>query len=78
MFLTVENQIFCSVDSCSVVDATLGVIAICYVFMYNYPSGLNNFYVYLQQCILKIKDGNKLPISIVKFIDELSKTVITE
>ena len=77
MFLSVEHQIFCTVKNCSVVDATLGVIAICYVFMYNYPIGLNNFYVYLQQCLLQIKDGKKLPISVVKFIDEPSKAVST-
>ena len=29
MFLSVEHQIFCTVKNCSVVDATLGVIAIC-------------------------------------------------
>lgn len=42
-----------------------------YVFLYDYPSGLNNFYLYLQKCILQLQDGKKLPSTVINFVNDI-------
>ena len=71
--LAADKQIICSFES-SLVEATLALLATCYVFMFNYPLGLKNFYLYLQKCILRILDGKKLPSSVITFVNSLQET----
>ena len=76
VYLAAENQLLCLCTD-SLVEATLGLMAVYYVFMFNYPAGLNNFYLYLQRCILQINDGTRLPstiINLVNSIDSMSKS----
>ena len=61
-----------------IVDATLGLLAIYYVFMYNYPAGLNTFFYFFKKHVLKISDGKKLPasvISVINGLDDASKAI---
>ena len=52
------------------IKETLGLRACCYVFMFEYPTGLKKLFLYLQQCILQIRDGKKLPSSVITFVME--------
>ena len=51
------------------VKAALALLATYYVFMFNYPPGLTNFYLFLQKCILQIQDGKKFPSSLISFVN---------
>ena len=53
------------------VEAALALLATYYVFMFNYPPGLTNFYLFLQKCILHIQDGKKLPSSLISFVNSV-------
>ena len=53
------------------VEAALAFLATYYVFMFNYPPGLTNFYFFLQKCILHIQDGKKLPSSLISFVNSI-------
>ena len=55
----------------NLLEATLGLLASNYVFMYNYLPSLNIFFLYLQKSILKISDGKKLPSSVITFVNEI-------
>ena len=71
-----EEQLLCSCTG-SLVEATLGLMAVYYVFMFNYTAGLNNFCLYLQRCVLQTNDGKRLSstiISLVNNIDSMSKS----
>ena len=70
--LAADKQIICSFTS-SLVDATLGLLGSYYVFMFNYPACLNNFYLYLQKCVLQINDGRKLPSSVITLVNEIDR-----
>ena len=70
--IVAEKQVVCSVEEGSLVDTTLCLLAVYYVFMYNYPTGLNNFYLYLQKCVLNIHDCRKLPSSVIAFFNDLN------
>ena len=70
IYIAADKQIICSVDV-SLVEAALALLATYYVFMYNYPPGLANFYSYIQKCILHISDGKKLPSSLMSFVNSL-------
>ena len=74
--LVAEKQVICSVEDGSLLEAALCRLAVYYVFMFNYPMGLNNFYLYLQKCILDIQDGRKLPSSVLAFVNELQSTSV--
>lgn len=66
--LAADKQIICSFEA-SLVESALALLATYYVFMFNYPPGLANFFLYLQKCILQIQDGKKLPCSIISFVN---------
>ena len=68
--IAADKQIICS-SAVSLVEAALALLATQYVFMYNYPPGLANFYSYIQKCILYISDGKKLPSSLMSFVNSL-------
>ena len=68
--LVASNEVICS-SSCSLVEASLGLMAIFYVFMFEYPPGLGHFFIYLQKCVLNIGDGKKLPKTIIDFMNSL-------
>ena len=51
------------------VDTTVVLFAMYYVLMYKYPASLNNVFAYLQTCILQILDGQKLPMSVITFVN---------
>ena len=70
IYIAADKQIICSFDV-SLVEAALALLATYYVFMYNYPPGLANFYSYIQKCILHISDGKKLPSSLMSFVNSL-------
>ena len=55
-----------------IIDATLALLATYYVFMFEYPQSLKNFYLYLQKCILNIQDSKKLPAVVVNFVNNLN------
>ncbi|XP_073247923.1 uncharacterized protein [Porites lutea] len=73
--LAADKQLLCSFTG-SLVEAACGLLASYYVFMFNYPVGLKNLFLYLQKCVLHINDAQKLPgsvISLVNDLDSLSK-----
>lgn len=72
VLLASANQVLCTVEG-GLVEATLGLMAVYYIFMFNYPGRLKNFFLYLQKCILQIQDGRKLPASIISFVNDLDK-----
>ena len=59
-------------DACGPCNLRINGSELCFYF--NYPLSLNMFYVYLQKCVLHIFYGNKLPASIVLFVNSLEKT----
>ena len=52
-------------------NATLALLATYYVFMFSYPPGLNNFFLYLQKCILQVQDGRKLSSTVIALVNSL-------
>ena len=65
LHLAADKQLLCLFTS-SLVKATLGLLSCYYVFMFNYPAGLKNIFLYLQ-----IHDGKKLPASVITFVNEI-------
>ena len=74
--LAADKQIICSFEA-SLVESALALLATYYVFMFNYPPGLANFFLYLQKCILQIQDGKKLPCSIISFVNSVHELQCT-
>ena len=70
LHLAADKQLLCSFTG-SLVEATLGLLSSYYVFMYNYPAGLKNIFLYLQKCIMQIHDGKRLPTSVITFVNEI-------
>lgn len=77
IMITAENQPICKVNDCSkgmtIVDAYVLFMAVCYVFMFHYPPPVKNFCLYLQKCILQIKDNKKLPTNIINFVNDIDR-----
>ena len=71
--VTAENQLLFTipVEEGGLLKATLGLLAVFYVHLFVYPAGLNNFYLYLQSCILQIHDSKKLTISVIALVNKL-------
>ena len=68
--LVADKQLLCSFTG-SLVEAACGLLAIYYVFMFNYPVGLKHLFLYLQKCVLHINDAQKLPGSVISLVNEL-------
>ena len=51
-------------------NATMAWFATYYVFMFEYPASLNNFFTYLQK-YFRIPDARKLPTSVIMFVNAL-------
>ena len=68
--IVAEKQVLFEVDG-GMLEATMHSFATYYVFMFEYPPSLNNFFTYLQKCIFNIPDSRKLPTSIITFVNEL-------
>ena len=68
-----KNKVICKVDG-GLVEGALRLMAVNYVFMFNYPPGLNLFCLYLQKCVMQIKDGKKLPSTVISFLNKLGTT----
>ena len=61
IYLAADKHIICDFEA-SLVESALALLATYYVFMYSYPPGLTNFFIFLQKCILHIQDGKKIAI----------------
>lgn len=70
IYIAADQQILCYFEA-SMVEAALALLATYYVFMFNYPPGLTNFYLFLKKCILHIQDGKKLPSSLISFVNSI-------
>lgn len=70
-----EKQVVCRLNDTSVLNAYVCFMAVCYVFMFSYPASIKNFCLYLQKCMLHIRDGKKLPTSIITFVNEIDVLV---
>ena len=68
IYLAADKHIICDFEA-SLVESALELLATYYVFMYNYPPGLTNFFLFLQKCILHIQDGKKLPSSVISLVN---------
>ena len=68
IYLAADKHIICDFEA-SLVESALALLATYYVFMYNYPPGLTNFFIFLQKCILHIQDGKKLPSSVISLVN---------
>jgi len=68
--IAAEKELLCTFSN-SLVNATLALLATYYVFMFSYPPGLNNFFLYLQKCILQVQDGRKLPSTVIALVNSL-------
>ena len=65
-----DQQVLFEVES-RMVDATMVLFSMYYVFMHKYPASLNNVSTYLQKCIFQIPNGQKLPTSVITFVNSL-------
>ena len=72
-----DKQIVCCTAGRSILDAFLCLMAVCYVFLLDYPVAAKNVCVYLQKCILQIQDGKKLPTTLMSFVNNLD-TLVSE
>jgi hypothetical protein len=54
-----------------VVDAAVVLMAVNYVFMFEYAG----ICLFLQKCVLNINDGKKLPASVISFVNKLDYRV---
>lgn len=68
IYLVADKHIICDFEG-SLVESALALLAGYYVFMFNYPAGLTNFFLFLQKCILHIQDGKKLPASVISLVN---------
>ena len=68
IYLAADKHIICDFEG-SLVESALALLAGYYVFMFNYPAGLTNFFLFLQKCILHIQDGKKLPASVISLVN---------
>ena len=77
IMITAENQPICKINAGSkgltIVDAYVLFMAVCYVFMFHYPPPVKNLCLYLQKCILQIRDNKKLPINVIKFVNDVDR-----
>ncbi|XP_066023630.1 sterile alpha motif domain-containing protein 3-like [Pocillopora verrucosa] len=71
IYIIADQQVLCSSTNTTLLEATVCLMACYYVFLYDYPSGLNNFYLYLQKCILQLQDGKKLPSTVINFVNDI-------
>jgi hypothetical protein len=71
VMVAAEKKVVCQIMDRNVLNAYVCFMAICYVFMFNYPPSIKNFCLYLQKCVLQIRDGTKLPTSIISFINDI-------
>ena len=69
--IAAERTVLFEVESRGMVEAMLALLATYYVFMFEYPQTLNNFYLYLQKWVLNIQDGKKLPAAVINFVNDL-------
>ena len=70
IFITAENTIICSVGG-----GLLPFMAVCYVFIFSYPVGIANLCIYLQKCMLGKNYGEKLPTSVISFVNDIENIV---
>ena len=63
-----DRQVLFEVEG-GMVDTTVVLFAMYYVLMYEYPASLNNVFAYLQTCIFQILGGQKLPTSVITFVN---------
>lgn len=75
VMVAAEKQVICQIMDKKVLNAYVCFMAICYVFMFHYPPSIKNFCLYLQKCVLQIRDGKKLPTSIISFINDIYSLV---
>ena len=66
--IVADGQVLCEVDG-GMLDATMALFASYYVFMYEYPTSLNNLFIYLQKCVFQIQDARKLPTAVITFVN---------
>ena len=71
VMVAAEKQIVSQIMDKNVLNAHLCFKAICYVFMFKYPLSIKNFCLYLQKCVLQIRDGKKLPTFLISFINDI-------
>ena len=50
-------------------------MAVCYVFIFSYPVGIANLCIYLQKCMLGKNYGEKLPTSVISFVNDIENIV---
>ena len=68
-----DTQVLCTMEGATLMQASLGIMAVYYVFMYAYPVEARALFIYLQKCILQIQDGKKLPISVLNFLSDIER-----
>ena len=68
--IVAEKQVLFEVDG-GMLEATMHLFAKYYVFMFEYPPSLNNFFTYLLKSIFNITDSKKLLTSVITFVNEL-------
>jgi hypothetical protein len=76
VMVAADKQMVCKVGgSEKIFNAYSCFMAVCYVFMFNYPPSVKNFCLYLQKCILQIRDGKKLPTNVISFVNDIDQLV---
>ena len=76
------HQVLFKVEG-GIVEAVGARFSCYYVFMITHPQSLNNLYLYLQNCLFNIPNNQKLPTSVITFLNAIanfsqSKEDITE
>ena len=71
MCIWLPTSYCCAPSVVALIKETLGLRVCYFVFMFEYPTGLKKLFLYLQQYILQIRDGKKLPSSVITFVSEM-------
>ena len=70
IYIVADHQMLFQVNG-GIVEAVVALFACYYVFMIQYPVSLNNLFLYLQKCLFNIPDSQKLPTSVITFVNSL-------
>ena len=69
--IVADHQVLFKVKG-GIVEAVVAFFSCYYVFIFKYPASLNNLYLYLQNCIFNIPNNQKLPTSVITFINAIA------
>jgi len=73
VFVCAEGSVF--IESKSLQNSIIDLIAAYYIFNIAYPKYLDAILLIFQHCVLKLKDDQRMPNSAVKLVGNLQKII---